>query len=385
MGLSEILVSVVILVTMVAALAGVLLYLKNDINKIQKRLNVDEESDKMADIRIQTLTSDLEKNYATQRQMKALGTDMDTRLNTSQTALTDQLTTMNTNTQGRITDFKTAMEGEVNTIATELRNFDGELDYRQRVMQEEMLDMGDSFDTRQITLDKEWHLQRGATDGNLVISNNVPNSDASVLVSTGLNVVGKLGFAAVDDGYSLGTAGEDLRLSLPPNTGKFHMVGADIPQHTFDASGNVMHMGDILAPGVSRKPDEKDWLHLNQRGDASEGTMIHGSIAADGGLAVGDWVKVPNGMMYVKEKLGVGTTTPTEALEVKGNARVNDLWIGSYVIFEENGHLYIGKDTKSAKILKVSGTDVYRLNTYNNVDGSAPGWGINNLGQSVAF
>lgn len=380
-------VSLIIVLAMLGALTGVLFYLKNDINKINKRMDVDQEGDTAADTRINLLTADIENNYATRRQLKATAADMDVRLTTSQTALQTQLTDMNKATQSRITDFKNAMETQVNGLATELRTFDSQLDFRQRVLQEEVVAMHADFDTKHFTLDGEWDLTKAEASGDLLINNIIPGSKAAVVVGTSMNVVGKLGFSDLANGYTLGVSGDDLSLKLPAKTGKFQLVngGTNSPQHTFDLNGNVTHVGDVLASGVSRAAGEKDWLHLNQRGDVSEGTMVHGSVVADGGVSVGEWVKVPNGMLYVKDKLGVGTKNPAEALDVKGNARVNDLWIGSYVLFEENGHLYIGKDSKTSKILKISGTDVYRLSTFNNVDGTAPGWGVNNLGQTVGF
>ena len=386
MGLVSAVLTVIILITMLGALTGVLFYLKSDINKINKRLKVDEESDSLADVRLKAIDADLQANYASRRDLSDLGKDFDTRLSKSANALTDQLSTMNKNTQSRITDYTTSLNSEISLFKSAVEGELDDLQLKHMVQQEELDGMGTMFNTRQVTVDQDWALFREPINGNLRIHNNVPDSKAALVVGTSLNVVGKLGFAGVTDGYTLGTNGTELQLNLPTANSKFHLMdGADKPQHSFDVSGNVIHTGDVLAMGISRTGDDKDWLHLNHRGAASEGTQVHGALATDGGASIGEWVKVPNGILHVKEKLGVGTKTPTEALDVNGNAKVGDLHIGSYILFEEDGHLYIAKDTKTAKILKISGTDVWRLNTYNNVDGTAPGWGVNNMGQSVAF
>jgi len=386
MGVVSAVVMVIVLVTMLAALVGVLFYLKHDINKINTRLKVDEESDKRADVYIKSMDQDLKANYATRVDLKALGTDVDKRFTTSTTALTEQLTTMNTNTQNRITEYTDALNSELSIFKSHINDGMMDLQMKHDVQQEELDTMGAQFETNQLTIENDWQMFRHPDSGDLNIRNMVPDTKAAMVVGTSLNVVGKLGFANVADGYNLGLSGNELRLNLPNASSKFHLVSnSEQPQHSFDVSGNVIHTGDVVASGVSRNETDAEWLHLNHKGKASEGTKVHGAFATDGGVSVGDWVKVPNGILHVKEKLGVGTKTPTEALDVKGNARVGDLHIGSYILFEEDGHLYIAKDTKTAKILKISGTDVYRLNTFNNVDGTAPGWGINNLGQSVAF
>lgn len=381
----EVLIIVVILITMLAAMVGVLFYLKHDINKIQRRLNVDEEGDQSIDVRLNALNADIEKNYVTQRQVKALGTDIDTRLSASHTALQTQLQTINDTTQKNMTQFKDAMQSEFNDVTGELRSADVLFDERQRVFQEEIKMMENEFSTRKITLANDWQFQQMPETGDLVF-NNV-NGKGSVVVSTGLNVAGKLGFASVGDGYTLGVNGDELRLNLPLTNGKLHLTGGvdELTQHSFDVDGTAHHMGEVLAPGISRTAEDKEWLNINQTGTSSEGTKVHGSVATDGGLSVGEWVKLPSGMLHVKDKLGIGTTAPAEALDVKGNARVNDLWIGSYVIFEEGGQLYIGKDSKTAKVLKISGTDQWRIQTFNNVDGSSPGWGVNNVGHLAIF
>lgn len=100
--------------------------------------------------------------------------------------------------------------------------------------------------------------------------------------------------------------------------------------YVLDANGSTHVAGSIKMDGAGLynsfgyqivAGNQSDWLRINQNNSWPSGTAAYGYWAfGSGGVSIGSWTDMPSGDLYVTSRVGIGTSSPSQSLDVAGAA-----------------------------------------------------------------
>jgi hypothetical protein len=156
--------------------------------------------------------------------------------------------------------------------------------------------------------------------GDFASSSNIVDPWADGALVTGYAKPGQVGASFGSEGWSHFPWKDGNTYIRPGANGKDINVGDILSANVnlgsaksqVNVKGPLNVAGETTTSSVGRKGDDSDWFRINdqnEKNNTSKGTAMYQGLAlnAGGGLSVGEWAKVPEGQVYVRDALKVRT------------------------------------------------------------------------------
>lgn len=219
------------------------------------------------------------------------------------------------------------------------------------------------FKSSNTTIDSQIERMRIDSSGNVGIGTTSPSARLQVVTADGDVSSIRVGRADNSNYWDINHAGNDFRLYntagigsdilLGVNSGGVDQgnklgVGTASPSYKLDVNGDARLNGvTFVASGASRNistHSSAGRLLLNGGTSSSNGAYIE--IAGDS-YSTGDFVNIIAGKTYISGNVGIGTTTPSQKLDVAGNISVYNSYAAGASLFLNHSNQYSSSIIKS--------------------------------------